>query len=399
MARQPIFDKNKKIYAYELLFRGGMTNAFPKIDGDVATSKLLTNTFFSIGIDSLLAGKKGFINFTKPLLINKTPLMFPKENIVIEILEDVEPDKDVVQSCVTFFKQGYILAMDDFIFKPGLAPLLSIAHIIKFDFRLSSIQEIKSMLRKLSNYKLKYLAEKIETYDEFNKALELGFTYFQGYFFSKPEILKGRDIAPSKINFLQILSEVNQKNVNFAKLESIINRDISISYKLLKYINSAFFRRLTPINSIKEAIVLLGEKGIKQFISLIATAQLASDKPDELIRSSIIRAKSCELFGGLSSDSLDKSELFIVGLFSHLDAMLDNTMDNIIKDLPLSESVKLALGSNEGRLSDYLCLSIAYEQGDWKTCQQLITKLKLNEMDIPKCFIESVNWAEAYTKI
>ncbi|MBF0495065.1 MAG: HDOD domain-containing protein [Deltaproteobacteria bacterium] len=399
LARQPIFDKNKEIYGYELLFRDGLINIFPKINGDVATSKILSNTFFSIGLDQIVGDKKAFINFTKELLINKIPTIFPKANIVVEVLEDVEPDDDVIESCRFMSKQGYEIALDDFFYEEKLIPLISIANIIKFDFRLTPPDHIRNVLRKLSAYKLTFLAEKIETYEEFNEALKMGFSYFQGYFFSKPEILKGKDIPSYKINYLQILSEINKENFKFSELENIINRDISISYKLLKYLNSAFLGRPNKISSIKDALILLGESGIKQFISVIATAGLASDKPDELIRSSIIRAKLCELLGSLSKTYIDKSELFIVGLFSQLDAMLDNKMETLLVELPLSDKVKKALISREGEMGDYLNFSSCYEKGNWNSCSILTSNLEIDEKQIPKFYIEAVNWAEAYTKL
>ncbi|MBF0524726.1 MAG: HDOD domain-containing protein [Deltaproteobacteria bacterium] len=399
LARQPIFDKNKKIYGYELLFRDGMANIFPNIDGDEATSKILSNTFFSIGLDQIVSDKKAFINFTKELLIKKIPTIFPKANIVVEILEDVEPDDDVIESCSFMAKQGYEIALDDFFYEEKLIPLISIANIIKFDFRLTPPDHIRNVLRKLTPYHLTFLAEKIETYEEFNEALKMGFSYFQGYFFSKPEIMKGRDIPSYKINYLQILSEMNKENFRFSELEKIINRDISISYKLLKYLNSAFFGRPNKISSIKDALILLGESGIKQFISVIAAAGLASDKPDELIRSSIVRAKLCELLGSSSKTYIDKSELFIVGLFSQLDAMLDNKMETLLIDLPLSDNVKKALISREGELGDYLNFSSCYEKGSWNTCSILNSNMGIDEKQIPKFYLEAVTWAETYTKL
>jgi len=211
VARQPIFKKNKKLYGYELLFRGGMENTFPDIDGDTATSKLLSNSFFNIGIDRLTGGKVAFINFTQELLIRKIPMMFPIENIMVEILEDVRPDEEVVNACLDISKAGYAIALDDFVFKNELKPLIELAHIIKIDFMLSPIEEIRQLLNTLKGYKIKLLAEKIETYDEFEKAISMGFTYFQGYFFSKPEILSAKEVTPNKINLLQIVVEANKK--------------------------------------------------------------------------------------------------------------------------------------------------------------------------------------------
>jgi len=396
VARQPVFKKNKKLYGYELLFRGGMSNAFPDIDGDTATSKLLSNSFFNIGIDQLTGGKMAFINFTQELLVRKIPMMFPIENMMVEILEDVNPNKELVNACLDIFRAGYAIALDDFVFKDELKPLIKLAQIIKIDFMLSPIEEIKRLVNMLKGSKIKLLAEKIETYDEFEMALSMGFTYFQGYFFSKPEILSSKEITPSKITLLQIVGETNKKDCNFDKLEKLINRDVSISYKLLRYINSAFFKRACEISTIKHAIVLLGEDEIKRFISLVTTAELASDKPDELVRTSIIRARFCELLGLNSSNGTDVSELFLMGLFSLIDAMLDNTMESIMKNLPLSKNIKQALIEANGGLVDYLKFVSYYETANWDQCSSIIAKIRVDEDKIPEFYQDAVNWADSY---
>jgi c-di-GMP-related signal transduction protein len=396
VARQPIFKKNKKLYGYELLFRGGMSNVFPDIDGDTATSKLLSNSFFNIGIDQLTGGKIAFINFTQDLLIRKIPMMFPIENMMVEILEDVSPNKEVVSACLDIFKAGYAIALDDFVFKEERRPLMKLAQIIKIDFMHSPIEEIRQMVEMLKGSKIKLLAEKIETYDEFEKALSMGFIYFQGYFFSKPEILSGKEITPSKITLLQIIGEANKKECSFDKLEKLINRDVSISYKLLRYINSAFFKRACEISNIKHAIVLLGETEIKRFISLVSTAELASDKPDELVRTSIIRARFCELLGMNSRNEIDVSELFLMGLFSLIDAMLDNTMENIMKNLPLSKNIKQALIESTGELVDYLRFVSFYETANWDQCALINSKICVEVDKIPEFYQDAVNWADSY---
>jgi len=261
---------------------------------------------------------------------------------------------------------------------------------------LSPIEEIKRLVNMLKGSKIKLLAEKIETYDEFETALSMGFTYFQGYFFSKPEIISGKEITPSKITLLQIVGEANKKDCNFDKLEKLINRDVSISYKLLRYINSAFFKRACEISTIKHAIVLLGENEIKRFISLVTTAELASDKPDELVRTSIIRARFCELLGLNSSNGTDVSELFLMGLFSLIDAMLDNTMESIMKNLPLSKNIKQALIEAKGGLVDYLRFVSYYETANWDQCGSIIAKIRVDEDKIPEFYQDAVNWADSY---
>jgi len=397
VARQPIFNKNKKIYGYELLFRNSMSNFFPDIDGNTATSKLLSNSFFSIGIDKIIGKHMAFINFTQDLLLHRLPLLFPHDKVVVEIIEDVKPQEDVVEACREISEAGYAIALDDFLYTTELEPLIALANIIKFDLMATPLMEIEEIVKKMSRTGVKLLAEKVETYDEFKQALKMGFNYFQGYFFSKPEILKGKDLSTPQMQLLEIMAEANKKDIQFDKLEKKIVRDVSISYKLLRMINSAYFRRVNEISSIKQAIVMIGETGIRRFISLIAMAGLVADKPDELVRASIIRAKFCELLGDASAARVDASELFTLGLFSLIDAMMDESMDVILAKLPLSTNIKAALINGEGVLGDCLKLAKYYEKGEWNYVSKTAGTLGTDEKKLPDHYMEAVCWADDIT--
>ena len=392
VARQPIFNKKKKIFGYELLFRDGLVNVFPDVDGDAATSRVLSTSFFSNGIERITGRKKAFVNFTEKMITEKIPAMFPKKTIMVEILEDIEPNAAVVAACREMEKDGYNLVLDDFVFRAEMKPLLASARIVKLDFRANSIKEIKKSIKKLSAYQVKLLAEKVETHEEFQQALDMGFDYFQGYFFSKPEILKSRDISPSKITLLNIMSEANREEFRMAELEKFVSRDLSINYKLMRYINSAYFGMFKKVSSVKQSIVLLGIKEIRRFLSLIAMAQLVSGKPDELIRASLIRARLCENLGKGAIGN-DGSELFTLGLFSFIDAILDDEMGNIMDKLPLSENIKKALTGQGGELADYLALVSYYENGDWEKVAALAAKTGLNAEMAPELYMDAVAWA------
>ncbi|NLD38291.1 MAG: HDOD domain-containing protein [Desulfatiglans sp.] len=398
VARQPIFDQKKKIFGYELLFRDSMENLFSGIDGNAATSKVLSNSFFNIGMDKLIGKGVAFINFTEELLVNQVPKLFSSKQLVIEVLEDVKAEKAVVESCIELSKLGYTIALDDFSYSEALIPLIEVADIIKFDFRATPPDEISKSMDKLSKYDLMLLAEKVETHEEFNQALEMGFKYFQGYFFSKPEVIEGRDISPAKINLLQIMAEVNQPDFEFSKVEEIISKDVSLSYKLMRYINSAYYRRVNEISSIKQAILMLGERGIRSFLSLIAMAKLSDNKPDELIRTSVIRAKFCELMARYLESYKNASELFTLGIFSSIDAILDDTMENVMAKLPLSENIKDALIKNTGELSYCLEMAKSYERGDWEQLNELAKDHKVNQEKLPQSFLEAITWADAITE-
>lgn len=395
VARQAILDRHKKTYAYELLFRDGMSQAFDAVDGAEATSKVLSSSFFTIGVERIIGNKIGFINFTEDLLLKRIPMMFPCEKIMVEVLEDVPPTPAVVSACKEILRNGYGIALDDFFYKSELEALIGLAGIIKIDFRLTPIEQVKELVEKLAPHNVKFLAEKVETYEEFQQALDLNFEYFQGYFFSKPEILQGTDVSPSKMNLLQIIAEANKADCSFEELEKLITRDVSISYKLMRYINSAYFKRIQDISSIKQAIILLGEKEVKRFISLMVMATLASDKPDELIRASIIRARLCELLGGNGSSRLDGSELFTLGLFSLIDAILDEDMGNLMGKLPLSERIKNALVERTGDLADYVNLAASYETADWSGVTKMASKIRIGEEELSKSYVDAVGWADS----
>ena len=395
VARQPIFDVKKCIFGYELLFRTDMANFFPEMEGDSATSKLLSNSFFNIGIEKIAGSNLAFINFTQELLLKQLPLMFSQDRLVVEILENVQPDRDVIEACQEIALNGYIIVLDDFFYKPSLEPLIEVADIIKIDVKATPLEEVGDLVKKMTERGVDLLAEKVETHDEFKKALEMGFRYFQGFFFSKPEVLKGKEISSSQMQLLEIMAEVNKVDFEFNKLEKMIVRDASISYKLMRLINSAYFKRAKEISSIRQAIVLIGEAGIRRFLSLISMAGLAANKPDELIRVSLVRAKFCELLGNHPGNSADTSELFTLGLFSLIDAIMDDSMENLMSQIPLSSNIKEVLISRTGDLSGYLSLVEAYERGDWEEIERATNNMGIDQSHLPGQYMESLSWADS----
>jgi EAL and modified HD-GYP domain-containing signal transduction protein len=400
VARQPIFNRRKQIFGYELLFRNSAAVYTPGIDGDVATSTVLSNAFFNIGLDTLTGGKKSFINFTQNLLLKKVPLLLPKQETVVEILENVQPTPELIAACREIAEKGYTLALDDFVFTPELKPLIEIADIIKFDFRLSSMEQIQSYLEQIEHHNgLHLLAEKVETPEEFKRAKEMGFEYFQGYFFCKPELVKGKEIAGSQLVLLQIMAEVNKADFKFSELERLIAPDVSLSYKLLRYINSAFFAKAQTTASIQQALVYMGEAEIRRFVSLVAMSGLAKGKPDELIRAACIRGKFCELLADGKPGSATASELFTLGIFSLIDAILDQPMEKIMRELPLAEEITHALVHRKGALMGYLGLVEFYEKGQWPLVSRLAAALNIAESKLPEFYRQACQWANTFPGI
>jgi len=395
VARQPIFDIKKCIFGYELLFRADMANFFPEMEGDSATSKLLSNSFFNIGIEKIAGSNLAFINFTQELLLKQLPLMFSQDRLVVEILENVQPDRDVIEACQEIALNGYIIVLDDFFYKPNLEPLIEVADIIKIDVIATPLEEVGDLVKKMTERGVDLLAEKVETHDQFQKALKMGFRYFQGFFFSKPEVLAGKEISTSQMQLLEIMAEVNKEDFEFSRLEKMIVRDASISYKLMRLINSAYFKRAKEISSIRQAIVMIGEAGIRRFLSLISMAGLAGNKPDELIKVSLIRAKFCELLGNHPGKSAETAELFTLGLFSLINAIMDDSMENLMSQIPLSSNIKEVLISGTGDLSGYLSLVEAYERGDWEEIEKAANLMGIDQRHLPGQYMESLGWADS----
>ena len=396
VARQPIFDRHKRIHAYELLFRNGMANFCPEVDGDRASCNLLANTFLNIGIDELTGGRLAFVNFTRELLVRRIPTLFPRENIVVEIIEDVQPEPDLIAACRELVDKGYQLALDDFVYAQGMDALLHLAAIVKIDFLDTPAPKIPALAEALSSFDVKLLAEKVETHEAFGIARDMGFAYFQGYFFSRPEIVRGRDIAPGRVQLLQVIAEISRRDCSLDRVETLVKTNISLSYKLLRYINSAFFRRAREITSIKHAIVLLGLREARKFIAMIATGALAAGKPNELIRTSIIRAKFCESVGRHFIPAAEASELFLIGLFSLMDAILDCPMRAAIDDLPLSATIREALLAETAAAGQLLHLIRCYEHGRWKDCEDISTAYRFDAAILPAEYRRAVGWAEPF---
>lgn len=395
VARQPIFDRKKRIFAYELLFRNSLENYMPKVDEDMASSQILSSTYYTIGLEKITSGKRAFINFTQNLLEDMAPLFFPKATTVVEILENVKPSGKIIDALKAIRKNGNIIAMDDFVFSKESIVFLQHVDIIKIDFKSTSADVAESIIKKVSEagYKTLFLAEKIETEAEFQNALRMGFSYFQGYFFCRPEIIKGRQISTSQVSLLKIVSEVNQHDFDISRIETFIERDVNLSFKLLKYINSAYFKRMREISTIRDALMMMGTDELKRFVTLMAISQMDASKPNALIYTSAFRAKFCELCARASTRDDCSGELFTLGIFSLIDAILDQPMESIMNQLPLAPKIKAALTSGEGPMSHYLKLTEAYERADWASVSRLCSTIELNEADLPSLYIDACAWS------
>ncbi|MCB5226746.1 HDOD domain-containing protein [Alishewanella sp. 16-MA] len=397
-ARQPILDRNKALFGYELLFRDGVDNAFPDIDGDEATSKMIEGSQFAFGLDDFLGDKPGFINFTLETLLKKYPSMLPKEQVVIEVLETVQPGKRLLAECQQLKEQGYVLALDDYEHKHVWRHFYPYIDIIKIDFRSTNseqIEEIKTAIADFPNIKL--LAEKVETIEEFQQAMDQGFAYFQGYFFSKPEMMQAKALSPSQLALAELLYETSKADMDLVQIAEVFKRDVTLSYKLLRYSNSAIFRRRTEIDTIKHAIVVLGQAELKKFLSLLFTAQISTDKPAELMRMAMTRANFAEGLAALSG-TVPLEKAFLTGMMSLMDAILDESIESVMEKLPLSADIKDALVNKEGVLADYIRLIEYYETAHWTEATSTIKHLNLPVEKVPDAYHQAVQWANEQMK-
>jgi len=377
----------------EELLESGADCLCKNVDGNQATTSVLSSVFLTEGVGVISGTRPCFINFTEELLLKKIPYSFPKNQIVVEILEDVKPTPQVVEALRELKKSGYTIALDDFEFDRRLEPLLAIADIVKIDVRLTPLDTIIKMLQRLKHHKIKLLAEKVETLEEFEKANKLGFKYYQGYFFSKPEKMLVKELASSNVTLFTLMAEIAKKKTTLERLHAIITKDLAISFKLLRFLNSAYFYRLEKIKNVKHAIAYLGEKELRRFLLLVVVSKLSMDKPAELVRLSLVRAKFCELMAKNSLLAEYDLEIFMVGLFSLMDTMLDAKMTTIMEKLPVSTQVKDALIHREGMYAPFLKAVVAYERKQDTIFLETIKELHIDSATIPDAYIQAIKYS------
>ena len=301
----------------------------------------------------------------------------------------------MVAACRFIVKQGYTIALDDFIYDKRFDPLLEIASIIKIDFRLTPLAELDNTLFNLKRFDVELLAEKVETHGEYERASERGFSYFQGYFFSKPERILIQELPAAKITLINLLAQISKKTTTFDDLHKIISVDVALSFKLLKFLNSAFFYRVDKVTSIKHAMAYLGEKELKRFVTLVIISELSSDKPDELMCLALVRAKFCELLAQQTSMHANSDELFLMGLFSLIDVMLDATMEVVMEKLPISTLVKIALVLQTGEYAAFLTIIKSYEMRQGQRLAEVLEQLDIGELMVPELYLKAVEYSNA----
>lgn len=364
IGRQAIYDRSLNVHAYELLYRSGPDQeAAVGLNGDMATARVLFNAFLEHGADRLLGESTCFINLTEGFLTDQLPLPLPADRVVIEILEDILPTPEVIEGVRQLREQGVRIAMDDYIHCESNAPLLELCDYVKIDLRAQSREETEELVRVLKPYRLKLLAEKVETEDEMQWCMSLGFDYFQGFFLTRPEIKAIKRVPSNRVSLLQLLSHLMDPESDLEVLGKLISQDVSLVYRLLRYANSSKFAPQEPISAIGQTLVMLGLKAVRKIVSLIVLVEL-DDQPGDLLAQSLVRARMCEELA-VNSGERDPSVFYTVGLLSTLDALTKTPMGNVMEFLPLADEVVNALLGQDGKLSEALNCTRAFERGDW----------------------------------
>lgn len=395
MARQPIFDRRQRVFGYELLYRSGMTNRYDGSDGTGASLAVIRNTFLLLGKQILTPSTYAFINFTKDLLISGIAEMLPPTQTVVEVLEDIEPDEQLLSVCRDLKNAGYTLALDDYTIGNSVQyPFLELSDILKVNLINSTDEESRAIVLKHGNNRRKLLAEGVETHEQFEKALSLGYTLFQGYFFSKPVIVPGKDIPGYKLAYMRLLQELNRNELDYPALELIIKNDMSLCYTLLKYINSAFFGIREEITSIMQALLLLGEKQVTKWASLTLITFMGADKPSEVVVRGLVRGYMSEMLAEPAGLGGHESELFLMGMFSILDVLMGRPLAEIVEGMSLGKEVSEALLGNDNLHRQLYEMILAYESGDWERLDTIAGRLRLKSQLIPDTYLAAVEKAD-----
>lgn len=394
VARQPILGLDEKVFGYELLFRDGVEDYFRNPDAEAASRGTL-DTSLLMGIDVLCDGRRAFINCTRDTLLKDYITLLSPQQAAVEVLESVPVDDLVMAACHRLKEAGYVIALDDFAVGDPREPLTAVADIIKVDVRTTSVEDCAALVKRYTLKRCRMLAEKVETQEEFHTAKKAGFSYFQGYFFRRPELMQAREIPANRVNYLRLLQALSRPELEPRELEDAIKGEASLCYRLLRYLNSAAFGFRTEIRSIRHALAILGEREVRRWLRLVATLSAGQDKPSDLVLSALVRARFCELLA--SKVKHGESDLFLVGLLSMMDAILELPMGVVLEGISVDSDTKTVLLGQPSLLSPVYQLMLAQETGDWPGVSNANAQLHLPESLIAECHWKAMQWAREVT--
>ena len=384
IARQPILDTKLRVFAYELLFRSGPKNVYQPYAN--ASSSVIADSITLFDLEMLTGHARAFINVDEVALRLGAARLLPADRIVVEILETVRPTEDIVSICRELRADGYQLALDDFLDEPVWAPLVDLAQFLKIDFRLMDQCARERLTKKYAGHGIALLAEKVETRKEMEEARKLGFQYFQGYFFCKPAMMETRDISRNKLVHLQLLTAVAKEEMDYEEIEASLKKDPSLLYRLLRYLNSPVLGLRSEVKSIRHAIDLLGETEFRRWASIFAVVSMLNGNSPELIRTALTRAYFCEEFSTQAGLREKSFTLFLMGLLSIADALLDRPLKQVLDSMSVPQELKTALSGGTNRLSDVYQLLLALEQAEWPKLATCVTSLGCAEQKVPDSY-------------
>ncbi len=390
VARQPILDLHGKVHGYELLFRDGPEAMF-RGDGDLATRTMIDNTVL-FGLGRLTGNLPAFINCTEEALTGQFVHVLPASMTVLEILETIDPSPALMGACRHLKAWGFRIALDDFTWKPGMEPLVEIADYIKVDFAASNRQERLRLLDRLRGATVALVAEKIETQEEYREAVKEGFTLMQGYHFCRPILLENHKIPANRLSHVEILRLLQDEKFDLHELARLVKRDASLTYRLLRLINSPVSAIRQEVRSVETALLAVGEQSFRRLATLAITSELNAGQPMELLRMAFVRARFCELAAPFCE--LSHTEQYLLGLLSLLPAMLRLPMNEMVQLLPLRDEIRKALDGKKVPERALLCWLEGHERGDWTACDMVVEMQGLNTSDLLLCYEEALQWAE-----
>jgi c-di-GMP phosphodiesterase len=378
VARQPIFDPRLEVAAYELLFRG--SNSIDRAlieDNDEATSTVVINAFTELGLDSVVGDRRAWVNVSRDFVVQSMAFALPRDRVVLELLEDQAIDGELIAELDLLRADGYRVALDDFAWSEERKPLLDHVDIVKVEVLGRDHADVVADVERLRPYNLTLLAEKLETREDYERCAALGFELFQGYFFCKPETLSAKGVAPNRLAMLQLVAALQDPDIQFSQLETLIARDVALSYRLLRYINSAFFGLRREVDSIGRALTLLGLENVKRWSTLTIFAGI-DEKPREVIVTGLTRARFCELAGERFGEG-QPDRLFTLGLFSVIDALMDAPMADVLAKIPFPAEMTDALVKRTGTKGELLEAALASERGDFP--DPFLAKIQMEAME------------------
>lgn len=394
VARQPIMTREEQVFGYELLFRDGVENYFCAPDQDAASRSTLDSSIL-MGLDVLCGNRRAFVNCTREVLLKDYMTLLPSSQAVVEILETVTPDDQVLAACHRLKEAGYMIALDDFVVDDPREVLADLVDIIKVDLKRTSQEDAAKMVQRFGPWRCRMLAEKVETREEFFAARKAGFLYFQGYFFQKPEVMSTREIPSNQLNYVRMLQAVSREELDPREIEKLIKTEASLCYRLLRYMNSAAFGFVNEIHSVRHALSLLGEREVRRWVRLVATLAAGQKKSSELVLAALGRGRFCELLSPKVQHG--GSDLFLLGLFSLMDTLLETPMKVLLANVPVDQETKAALLGGTGRLAPIYHLMVARETGEWKDSAEFAIQLHLSESEVAEAYWQAMQWARQVT--